>query len=231
MTIYTKNHAELTRRVEQHIAADAVVGGEYWVEADNDVGGEGCFIGCLVHGSDAKVLEHTYGLPLPLVRIAENIFESLTHADRVSFFRAVPDAIATDGKDLSRAHWAFLACELRALPLVEPEVQVAIGDVIEGMDLLAKGEEWPNAVAARDAASGAARAAANVAASAAAYVAANVAASAAANVAANVAASAAANAARAAASAAARLRQRDTLLRLIEEAPVAPHLAQVENIQ
>jgi hypothetical protein len=181
----TKNHEQLTIEVNAHIAADAVMQGEYWD------GSKGCFIGCLAHSSDATVLRDRFGLPLPLVRICENIFEALPLDDAKAFFAAIPGAVGRDGKDLSRVHWAFLAAELRALPAVTEDVQAVIDPVIAGMDALASGGKWSEeaaeaayaaraadaAYAAAYAAADAARAAdaANVAARAAAYAAADVA--------------------------------------------------------
>ena len=157
----TKNHAKLTAEVKKHIAADAVVQGSYWD------GKRGCFIGCLAHSSDARFLQDEYGLPLPLVRLCESIFERLPADDARAFFAAIPSAVGCDGKDLSRVAWQFLADELRALPPQTGDVQDAIDCVIKGMDVLARGENWPNAAAdaaARAAAYAAARAAARAAA-------------------------------------------------------------------
>jgi hypothetical protein len=136
------NTDTLRAEVAAHIAADAVVQGHYWKD------GKGCFIGCLAHSRDATVLGDRFGLPLPLVRICEGIFEALPADEAKSFFAAVPDAVGVDGKDLSRVHWAFLAEELRALPEVPPEVQAVIDPVIAGMDLLASGQKWPAAARA-----------------------------------------------------------------------------------
>jgi len=201
----TKNHALLTTEVAAHIAADAIIQGEYWVTEGNDVGGKGCFIGCLAHSSDAGELGDKFGLPLPLVKIAENIFENLPEDEAKNFFARLPKAVGRDGKDLSRVHWKFLALELRALPVMPSQIQDVIDPVIAGIGLLAAGDEWP-----KDAAYAAARAAADAAyaADAAAY---------AARAAARAAAYAAARAAAYAADAA-RARQAATFLRLISEA-------------
>jgi hypothetical protein len=229
LNMLTKNIDRMRAEVACHIAADAVVAGHYWDKTvANDIGGTGCFIGCLAHSSDATVLTDTYGLPLVLTRVCESIFERLSLFDKaagVAFFAVIPDAIGRDGKDLSRVHWAFLAAELRALPVTSAEIQT----VIEGMDLLANGQEWSAAraaYAAADAAAAYADAAYVDAARAAAYAAAYAAYADAAYVdaaradAAYAAADAAA-AARADAAAAARaatMRQRDTILRLMKEA-------------
>ena len=220
----TKNIEIMLAEVDQHIAADAVIQGKYWD------GSRGCFIGCLAHSGDATVLQERFGMPLPLVRICEGIFEALPDADAKAFFAEIPRAIGRDGKDLSRVHWQFLASELRALPPVSVDIQAAIDPIIAGMDLLASGETWGDAVAraAADAARAVARAAAyavagaaDAVARAAAYAAyaADAVARAAADAAAYAVARAAAYAADAAADAVARVRQRDTVLQLLRDAP------------
>jgi len=152
----TKNHETLTVEVEKHITADAVVQGNYW---DGSKGGsKGCFIGCLAHSSDAFVLEEKFGLPLPLVKICESVFEALPEDEAKAFFAAIPAAVGYDGKDLSRVHWGFLASELRALPEAPAKQQAAVDHVIEGMDSLFSGGGWDQA-AASAAAHAAARAA------------------------------------------------------------------------
>jgi hypothetical protein len=224
MTILTINHAKMAAEVAKHIAADAVVQGEYWD------GTRGCFIGCLAHSSDASFLEREYGLPEPLVRICENIFEGLAPDHARAFFAAIPDAVGRDGKDLSRVHWAFLASELRALPKVPDDIQAVIDPVISGMDLLAAGGKW-SADAARAAAYAASASAdaayaARAAARAAAYAAsastyaasAAYAAASAATYAAAAYAAASAAAYAASAYAAPRKRQRVTILNLIKAA-------------
>ena len=98
--------------------------------------------------------------------IAKVIFDALPPADGRAFRSAFGDAVAEDGKDLSRVDWAWLAAELRVLPVTPPHIQAVIDPVIAGMDLLASGKKWPNA-AARAAAANAADAAAAYAAAAA----------------------------------------------------------------
>jgi hypothetical protein len=188
----TKNTTELRLTVEQHIAADSVIQGAYW----DDEAHKGCFIGCLAHSDDPRINEARYGLPLMVQRIAESIFEDLPVEDAKAFSAALPDAVACDGKDLTKVGWQFLASELRSLPPQPAEIQAVINPVIAGMDLLAKGNEWLEAASAAWAAYAAAYAAAWAASAARAASAAS------------------------AAWADARLRQRDLLLRLIAEAPV-----------
>jgi len=218
--ILTKNTDKLRQEVAAHVAADAIVQGVYW----DVVRKQGCFFGCLAKSDDPTINEATYGLPVMVQRIAENIFEALPADEAKAFFAALPDAVACDGKDLTKVGWQFLAAELRSLPEQPAEIQAVIDPVIAGMDLLASGQEWPAAADAADAAAdaeAAARAAEAAAARAAAWAADAADAEAeAAWVAADAAADAADAAARAADWAAARLRQRDLLLRLIAEAPV-----------
>ena len=209
-TILTRNYDTLVAEVKAHVAADAIIQGAYWNPSYNEVGGTGCFISCLTHSDDPAPAIERFGLTEPLLRIAESIFEDLPRADAKAFFAALPAAVACDGKDLSRVHWHFLAAELRALPAQTGDVKAAIDRVTVGMDLLAKGQEWPDAADVARAVgyrSGA--------------YAAHSAALAAAHADANAAAYAAAYAARARASSAFPIqRQRDTLLQLIADAPV-----------
>jgi hypothetical protein len=234
MTTLTKNTDKLRQEVATHVAADSIVQGDYWDEENR----HGCYIGCLAKGDDPTINEVTYGLPVILQRIAEGIFETLPADEAKAFFAALPDAIACDGKDLTKVSWQFLAAELRSLPEQLAEIQAFIDPVIAGMDLLASGQEWTAAAAAgRDAAARAADdawaavwATADDAARAAVWAAraavwaadaarAAVWAARAAVWAANAAAAAwAANTATTRAGS--RRRQRDLLLRLISEAPV-----------
>ena len=145
----TKNTDILRAEVDAHIKADALMRSTYW-----DVSkGKGCFIGCLTHSSDPAPAFERFGLPVAVLRIAENIFEALPDEEGRAFFAALPDAVGCDGKDLSLVHWAFLAAELRALPKTTEDVQAAIDPITAGMDILASGGEWPSA--ARTAASAA----------------------------------------------------------------------------
>ena len=226
--ILTRNTTELRQVVQQHVAADSVIQGNYWD------GSRGCFIGCLNHSDDPTGAEKQYGLPVMVQRIAESIFERLPSKDAVKFFAALPNAIGCDGKDLSRIGWQFLAQALRNMPPQPAEIQAVVDPVIAGLDLLAAGKKWPAAAVAANAAYDAANvayAAANVAyaaadaANAAAYAAYAADVAAAANVAANAAAvaadAAAANVAAWVGSVfASAAQQRDLLLRLINNAPV-----------
>ncbi len=109
---------------------------------------QGGFIGV----DNSVYIEREYGIPLMVSIISDSIFGGLSESEAASFFAALPDAIETDGKDLTRVGWKFLAAELRALPTVPAGVQEKIDPVIKGMDLLAEGKEWPASASASAAA-------------------------------------------------------------------------------
>jgi hypothetical protein len=224
----TRNFDQLSKEVEHHVECDKIRQGSYWD------GSHGCFIGCLSHSGDTAEVQGKYGLPIMLLRIAEDIFESLPLEEAQAFFAALPTAVGCDNKDLSKVGWQFLASELRSLPPQPADITAAIEPVIAGMDLLAAGQEWSDARAYADIAVGhgdPARAAARAAVYAARAAAARAAAEATEAAAARAAAEAAEAAAEATATTAAcsiptaagyittaaYLRQRDLLLRLIAD--------------
>lgn len=221
----TKNFERLRSEVSDHVKADRVAQGSYST----------CFIGCLANGNDdPEFIENKYGIPVMVTRIAEEIFEGLPADEAIKFFAAIPQAVACDGKDPTLVGWKFLATELRSLPPAPDGIQAVVGQVINGMDLLGEGKEWPLAAAWSDAVDIATDAAsAHTSAEADALLAAAYAGLAAAS--AHEATRAAAYAGLAAPAAARattrvawsatneyaiRLRQRDTLLQLISEAPI-----------
>ena len=168
MTKLTRNTDQLFAEVAEHVAQDRIIQGTYGEYTEN--GFRGCFLGCLAHSKNGgddfydssdtvrRVIER-FNFTEPFLRIAESIFEGLPADEARQFFADFPAAVGTDGKDLSLVHWQFFAADLRALPPVPADVQVVIDPVIAGMDLLANGQEWPEAGAA-EAAAWAARAAA-----------------------------------------------------------------------
>ena len=129
----TKNFKDLQRGVKLLVEANCVFQGNY----------KSGFICCLTGGKvNHEVIEREYGIPLAISCIAKNIFEELPPGDAPSFFAASPEAVGCDGKDLSRVVWQFLAVELRELLLVSAKTQAVVAPVIAGMDLLAEGKEW-----------------------------------------------------------------------------------------
>ena len=137
----TQNIELMTAEIDQHRAADRLVKGLYFDKAT----GHGCFIGCLAHDNDTAVIAERFGLPEPLTRLLESIFERLPFDEAADFFSAIPRAIGEDGRDLTRVHWAFLADLLRHLP--DTQARGVVADVADGMDLLATGQDWPGAAA------------------------------------------------------------------------------------
>ena len=95
----------------------------------------------------SNAVADTFGMPLPLMRIAESIFEGLALKDAKAFFADIPEDICADGKDLSRVHWLFLADVMRHLPPQTGDAKAAIDFVIDGMDKLSRGESWSGAAA------------------------------------------------------------------------------------
>ena len=94
--------AEMVRaRVDAHTAADEIVQGVYWEN------GKGCFIGCIVHGSNPTKVEGLTGFPVMLTRIAERIFEGLPN-DQAKLFPQAMVAAPKIGADLSLVPWKFL---------------------------------------------------------------------------------------------------------------------------
>jgi hypothetical protein len=222
MATLTRNIAQMVTEVADHIAQDRVIQGTYYAESGDSF--KGCFIGCLSHSDDVSKAVERFGLTLPLLRIAENIFETLPEEEAKKFFADFAPAVGVDGKDLSNVHWQFLAAELKALPKVSTEMQIVIDVVIDGMDRLAQGLTWTADAAVAAAAADVADACAVAdAVDAAADVADAAAVADACADAVDAAARAAARAAAvdvAAAYAACRKRQRATLLDLIRNAPV-----------
>ena len=211
----TQNIQQMTAEIDQHRAADLLVQGTYF---DEDTG-RGCFIGCLAHGNDTAAIAERFGLPEPLTRLLETIFECLPFDEASEFFSEIPRAIGEDGRDLTRVHWAFLADLLRHLP--DTQARDVVAEVAAGMDLLAEGKDWPGTKAAVTAAQAAVTAAQAAEAEArAAYWTAKAAywTAAAAVEAAKAAAVEAVEAAAVEARVKETRRQRDVLLRLIREA-------------
>jgi hypothetical protein len=87
----------------------------------------------------------------PLYTIAHDIDQALGGT-------ACRDAIEASTFDHSLVLWRFLAAVLREMKPGSAKTQAAIDPVIEGLDRLARGEEWPEADAADAAWAEAARA-------------------------------------------------------------------------
>lgn len=134
----TKNTETLRFEVQQLVAADAVIHGIYWKNDNYSV----CFMGRRMHPQNLCTALERFGLTECLMYIADAIFSKLPKEEAKQFFINFSDAIATDGKDLSLVHWKFLAETLRGLPPQVAKIQSIIDPVIKGMDLLAFGGVW-----------------------------------------------------------------------------------------
>ena len=89
------------------------------------------------------------GLPPLLRKLCENISAHLAWPynpeDAKRFVSDISKAAAGTNEDLSYVVWAFLAAELRYMPKQSAGIQHHIDIVIEGIELLASGEDWPGA--------------------------------------------------------------------------------------
>ncbi len=219
--------ARITKQLLDHHAADQVFGGQYW----NGEGG--CFIGCIVHGSDVSRVEQLTGLDEMTTRIAESIFEGLPSAERPQFFKDMALCMERNiGKDITLVPRLFLYDTVkRSVSHADSSTVEACAPALEIVRLRSVGEvvdaraaaDATRAARAADAAADAARAAdaAAYAAYAAAYAAdaAADAADAAADAARAADAAAYAAAYAAADAAAERQQQAETLINLIDGAP------------
>jgi hypothetical protein len=152
----------ILQQMRDHIAADEILAGQYWKD------GKGCFIGCIVHGESAETVQDLTGLPLPLVRVSETIFEGLSHHDPSkgrAFFVAITDCMERNqGKDISYVVWAFLHNTIdRALALpTSTSIRDACSPVLNVLKKRISGKTTETSDAAAHAAN-AARAAAHAA--------------------------------------------------------------------
>lgn len=78
------------KSMQDDIAAERLVKGTYWSEKK----GNGCFVGCVIRGSEHSKFEDKLGIPTYLARIADNIFENLEYEDAkkfsVDFLESIP---------------------------------------------------------------------------------------------------------------------------------------------
>lgn len=140
MSMLTKNTEKFLADAREHVARDLVRGGSYRPDSH----GRACFVGCHTGGNMPGLLGVRYGLPLVLVRIAEDIFERLPRDEQPKFHLEIAEAVAAagDGRDLTRVPWAYLADVLRRAREHAPKARRVIDRVIAGLDLLAAGKPW-----------------------------------------------------------------------------------------
>jgi hypothetical protein len=100
----------------------------------------------LAHSDDPFFIAREYGIPVPLLRLAESIFERLPADEAPQLFAAFPDAIGGDGKDLHGVPFLFLAEQLRQVPtdgaMFPVAVQSALGRWADGLELMARNQPW-----------------------------------------------------------------------------------------
>jgi len=93
--------ARIVAQVEAHAAADEIVQGKYWEN------GQGCAVGCIIHGNDHSKFPAELGIPEALARLIDNIFQGLPLAQAkevpLRFVTAIPV-----GADLSKTAGRFL---------------------------------------------------------------------------------------------------------------------------
>jgi hypothetical protein len=127
--MFAQNTTVLKTDVSSHVTVGQIVQGMYWTNNT----------GCLTHPGKARAVnEAFFDMPLPLIRICEDIFGGLAENAAVRFFADVSQAIGHDKKDLSLVQWQFLRDTFLRLPEITPETQT----VIDGLSLLADGKEW-----------------------------------------------------------------------------------------
>ncbi len=102
----------------RHRAAETLVQNRgYWIN------GKGCAVGCLLHDLGVQPNNHSayedlLGIPEPLARLEDNIFEALPVADSQAWPETFLGAIRP-GADLSLVTWQFLDWLLGDLPEVD----------------------------------------------------------------------------------------------------------------
>jgi hypothetical protein len=107
--------AKYLDRVRSHREADEITKGVYWER------GEGCAVGCTIHGPDHRKYQTELGIPVALAYFQDTLFEGLPLEDAVIFPEQFLGAI-TVGADLSRVesqffHW-LLTNEQIGLPRI-----------------------------------------------------------------------------------------------------------------
>ena len=117
-------------RVEAHRLADEILQGfGYWFD------GKGCAVGCTLHGDDHGDYESELGIPEPIARLEDVIFEGLP----VELARAWPSrflAAIKPSADLSQVadrfcYWLLTSPSMRLSDLAEPSGKIAIAIVAD----------------------------------------------------------------------------------------------------
>ena len=88
-------------RVRAHRLADEIVHGFYWEH------GKGCAVGCTVHSGEHSAYETELGIPCPLARLEDGIFEGMKNGDSLLWPEHFLDSIHV-GSDLCLITGLFL---------------------------------------------------------------------------------------------------------------------------
>ena len=119
----SKNIAALQERVKSHYLADEIIKGTYWEN------GKGCAVGCSLHSGKHKDGEAQFGVPDPIWRLLDNIFESLPNKEAKELPLRFSLALR-DGADYSGVTGKFLFW------LVDEELRPWHGDATVGAAVL-----------------------------------------------------------------------------------------------
>ena len=122
--------AKYLARVEAHRVANEIVQ-EYGYWED----GKGCAVGCTLHGNQHKDYESELGIPEPIARLEDAIFENLP----VELAKAWPSRFLSaikPGADLSQVvdrfcFWLLTSPDMRLDELAEPDGKLAIARVVD----------------------------------------------------------------------------------------------------
>ena len=106
--------AKTIKAMKADIAAERLIKGSYWSKEDKN----GCFVGCVIRGSNHSKFETKLGIPRLLARLADTLFERQPYEDAKKFTVDFLEAINA-GSDLSGV-WPKFAHYM----LVDPEYGV-----------------------------------------------------------------------------------------------------------
>lgn len=126
-----KIKSKFLRRVRLHAKADEIVSGQYWEN------GQGCAVGCTIHGSSHAAYENELGIPQVLAHLEDRLFEGMFRGNPVTA-KAWPERFLSapqPGADLSRVwpkfmHWMLIDFEHGVIQFAKTErSKKPIGDV------------------------------------------------------------------------------------------------------
>lgn len=89
------------QQVKMHAAADEIIKGKYWE------GGQGCAVGCTIHGNSHTAYETELGISRIIARLEDGIFEGLPNEEAMTFPVRFLEAVPV-GADLSLVFYQFM---------------------------------------------------------------------------------------------------------------------------